>query len=130
MGETCIVSGLGDDLSIKDYTTSHSPKWTSLTIRQASLTTSACGFNIDDATGQPTDLDLFVCAGGLANEQSCQGDSGGPLVCYDTTSSQHYVAGVFSFGPPCGVNIGAMYSSVVKYLDWILANSGDDVSLA
>ncbi|GAV01991.1 hypothetical protein RvY_12613 [Ramazzottius varieornatus] len=130
IGQSCIVSGSGDDLAMSDLTSFTAPRWAPLTIRQASLTTSACGFNIDEETGQPTDLDLFLCAGGLPTERSCQGDSGGPLVCYDFSSASHYLAGVYSFGPPCGLNIGAMYSSIVKYLDWIVTSSNGDVTLA
>ncbi|XP_055328093.1 serine proteinase stubble-like [Paramacrobiotus metropolitanus] len=133
--EQCIITGSAEELDvtaggihIPGFSTS--TKWLALQVRQASLTSSNCGFNVDDVTGKSTDLGKFICAGGLKNQESCVGDSGAALVCLDPTTSGHYLAGIASFMPPCGVAIGAMYSRISSYLPWIIANSGSDVSLA
>ncbi|OQV25405.1 hypothetical protein BV898_01083 [Hypsibius exemplaris] len=129
IGENCLVSGFGDELFIGNRSSSVL-KWTTLKTRQASATSSACGFNVDDTTGKMTNLDQFICAGGTKGESSCQGDSGGPLVCFNQAASSHYLAGISAFGPPCGVNIGAMYSNMAKFLPWIVTNSRGDAAVS
>ncbi|XP_055334055.1 transmembrane protease serine 9-like [Paramacrobiotus metropolitanus] len=58
---------------------------------------------------KPSNLDLFLCAGGIYGEDTCLGDSGGPLFCYDPRTRTQYLAGLTSFG------IGTyVYPSVVE----------------
>lgn len=106
-------------------------RWATLQVLAANLTSPDCGFNFDEATGNTTRLSDFICARGdlKASQDSCQGDSGGPLVCYDSLHSNHYLAGIMAFGPPCGLSIGAMFIKINSYMQWIISNTGADVQL-
>ncbi|XP_053691428.1 CLIP domain-containing serine protease B15-like [Sabethes cyaneus] len=60
-----------------------------------------------------------ICAGGEQGQDSCRGDSGGPLTIQH--GLVNYLIGIVSFGPQeCGTkNHPAIYTNVIKYLDWI-----------
>ena len=64
-----------------------------------------------------------ICVGELAGgKDTCQGDSGGPIHKTNPTRNicAHYVAGVTSFGKPCGTpGTAAIYTRVSSFLDWI-----------
>lgn len=51
-----------------------------------------------------------------------QGDSGGPLqfpALQDDPTCMFRVAGVVSFGPPCGIGLPGVYTKVAPYVPWI-----------
>ena len=62
---------------------------------------------------------LFVCAGGVAGQDSCQGDSGGPLVV--NGAAGFLQVGVTSSGPtPCAqADQYGVYTRVSQYSTWI-----------
>jgi len=74
-------------------------------------------FNLDDS---------FLCAGGIAGEDTCKGDGGGPLVCPKSYNSdpydQQYVqTGIVAWGLGCGTEIPGVYANVsdsLCYIDW------------
>lgn len=57
----------------------------------------------------------MLCAGDLTGRNdSCTGDSGGPLICQEVT------VGLVSFGKKCATpNMGAAYTNLFYFLDWI-----------
>ncbi|XP_046658603.1 CLIP domain-containing serine protease 2-like [Homalodisca vitripennis] len=67
-----------------------------------------------------------MCAGGEPGKDSCSGDSGGPLMkpFSINTSTRYFLIGIVSVGPKkCGVDpIPGIYTSVAKYITWILDN--------
>lgn len=68
-----------------------------------------------------------ICAGGQRGKDSCRGDSGGPLMSVERTNDgagRWTAVGVVSFGPsPCGMQgWPGVYTKVVDYVPWILAN--------
>lgn len=66
--------------------------------------------------------DTQLCAGGLRGKDTCSGDSGGPLM--KRIKSSYYLYGIVSFGPSkCGTkDVPGVYTSVVKYIEWIENN--------
>ncbi|KAJ1521730.1 hypothetical protein ONE63_003370 [Megalurothrips usitatus] len=73
------------------------------------------------------DADVHICAGGYDNvaTDACNGDSGGPLqfpALLKSTMAEDCmfrVAGVVSFGPPCGIGLPGVYTRVSTYVPWI-----------
>lgn len=63
-----------------------------------------------------------LCAGGEKGKDTCPGDSGGPLM--QRVGSRWILYGIVSFGPKkCGVKgVPGVYTSVVKYIEWIERN--------
>uniref|UniRef100_A0A1Y9HAD0 Phenoloxidase-activating factor 2 n=1 Tax=Anopheles farauti TaxID=69004 RepID=A0A1Y9HAD0_9DIPT len=63
----------------------------------------------------------FVCAGGVAGQDTCRGDGGSPLVCPIPGSTTHYYqAGIVAWGIGCGENgIPGVYVNVASFRDWI-----------
>ncbi|XP_053668533.1 phenoloxidase-activating factor 2-like, partial [Anopheles marshallii] len=63
----------------------------------------------------------FLCAGGVAGQDTCRGDGGSPLVCPIPGSSTHYYqAGIVAWGIGCGENgIPGVYGNVAFFRDWI-----------
>uniref|UniRef100_A0A182M075 Phenoloxidase-activating factor 2 n=1 Tax=Anopheles culicifacies TaxID=139723 RepID=A0A182M075_9DIPT len=63
----------------------------------------------------------FLCAGGVAGQDTCRGDGGSPLVCPIPGSSTHYYqAGIVAWGIGCGENgIPGVYGNVAYFRDWI-----------
>merc|ERR1719193_677954 len=61
------------------------------------------------------------CAGHESGgRDSCSGDSGGPFSIQESSSGQHFVTGVVSFGVGCGRSqYPGVYTRVDKYLGWI-----------
>ncbi|XP_052866165.1 CLIP domain-containing serine protease B15-like [Anopheles cruzii] len=72
------------------------------------------------AVANVTLSDKQLCVGGLNGTDSCRGDSGGPLM-RQVPGDRWYLVGVVSFGARfCGTkNLPGVYTSVVKYLDWV-----------
>ncbi|KAF7996817.1 hypothetical protein HCN44_002463 [Aphidius gifuensis] len=69
-----------------------------------------------------------ICTGsGIRNSAVCNGDSGGPLVTKEKLDGYHVQIGIISWGLfPCGKDeIGAVYTRVSCYIDWI-----DDIVLS
>lgn len=66
--------------------------------------------------------DTQLCAGGARGKDTCSGDSGGPLMIRVKTN--YFLYGIVSFGPnKCGTkDVPGVYTSVVKYIDWIENN--------
>ncbi|XP_067203996.1 CLIP domain-containing serine protease HP8-like [Linepithema humile] len=69
--------------------------------------------------------DKQMCVGGVLGQDSCGGDSGGPLMkveSQDGTPPRYYLIGIVSFGAKfCGSStMPAVYSSIAKYITWIL----------
>ncbi|XP_055333783.1 transmembrane protease serine 9-like [Paramacrobiotus metropolitanus] len=121
VGDKCITSGWGDEIDLSSGTVAPPRqdiplKYVLQTIRPSNYTT--CAFQ-QAATGQVTDLDLYLCAGGIIGQDACQGDSGGPLFCYNATTGTQYLAGVTSSGIGCGTGLGGLYTKVGLYLPWI-----------
>uniref|UniRef100_A0A182SCX0 Phenoloxidase-activating factor 2 n=1 Tax=Anopheles maculatus TaxID=74869 RepID=A0A182SCX0_9DIPT len=63
----------------------------------------------------------FLCAGGIAGQDTCRGDGGSPLVCPIPGSPRHYYqAGIVAWGIGCGENgIPGVYGNVAFFRDWI-----------
>ncbi|XP_055334058.1 uncharacterized protein LOC129585418 [Paramacrobiotus metropolitanus] len=119
VGDKCITSGFGDevDSELGDPPRDVIPlKYVVQTILPASY--DNCAY-VASPTGEITDLDLFLCAGGVVGEDSCQGDSGGPLFCYNATSQVQYLAGIVAMGNGCARGTGGLYTKVALYLPWI-----------
>ncbi|OQV25413.1 putative Serine protease 29 [Hypsibius exemplaris] len=125
-GDACVVAGYGQPR--EQAGTVVSPlRWHKQRILRQTFD-SRCAFHIGG--GKITDLDSFICAGDLSDDQSCPGDDGGQLLCFDEDSDSHYAAGVVSFSAGCGKHIGSQYTKVRKYLDWIEQTApGFDVAI-
>ncbi|XP_041784738.1 phenoloxidase-activating factor 2-like [Anopheles merus] len=63
----------------------------------------------------------FLCAGGVAGQDTCRGDGGSPLVCPIPGSPTHYYqAGIVAWGIGCGTDgIPGVYASVSVFRGWI-----------
>ncbi|CAG0893824.1 unnamed protein product [Darwinula stevensoni] len=61
----------------------------------------------------------FLCAGGVAGEDTCRGDGGGPLVCYDPNKGSWFQAGIVAWGIGCGNAIPGIYVDVAHFAPWI-----------
>ncbi|OQV25524.1 hypothetical protein BV898_00464 [Hypsibius exemplaris] len=129
VGEVCLTSGFGNEADLEfGNVTAPRPNVPLKYVQQPILPPwyNICSTSeIED--GAITDIDLFLCAGGVVGQDSCQGDSGGPLFCYDRNTKSQYLAGVVSSGVGCAVGIGGLYTNVAKYVDWIfnIAPLGD-----
>ncbi|XP_055346948.1 chymotrypsin-like protease CTRL-1 [Paramacrobiotus metropolitanus] len=124
-GEWCINSGFGQESESGEGDNNPLPfKYIYQQILQ----------NYEDPRCQydsSTDGNDFVCAGGVAGIDNCYGDSGGPLVCHSQTSNTYYQVGLVSYGQfECGSGDGSRYTNVIRYLDWIVANSNGNVAIA
>jgi len=61
----------------------------------------------------------MVCAGS-SGKDSCQGDSGGPFTVKSSSTSQHDLAGVVSWGYGCGDDgLYGVYAEVAQLRTWI-----------
>jgi len=64
----------------------------------------------------------MVCAG-APGKDSCQGDSGGPLTVKSSSTSQHDLVGVVSWGYGCAADgLYGVYSEVARLRTWIDTN--------
>uniref|UniRef100_A0A240PP32 Phenoloxidase-activating factor 2 n=1 Tax=Anopheles atroparvus TaxID=41427 RepID=A0A240PP32_ANOAO len=63
----------------------------------------------------------FMCAGGIAGQDTCRGDGGSPLVCpIPGTVNQYYQAGIVAWGIGCGENgIPGVYGNVQYFREWV-----------
>ncbi|GAV05389.1 hypothetical protein RvY_15531-1 [Ramazzottius varieornatus] len=122
-GEKCEISGFGSTVTDNTPQPANIPlTWVAQAVKQQS-TDGSCEI-LTDSNNVDTDLDDFICAGGVRGQDSCFGDSGGPFMCYNPTTRSHYVAGLTSFGDdPCASNIGSQYTKVANYLDFIRMNA-------
>jgi len=63
--------------------------------------------------------DEMLCAG-APGKDSCQGDSGGPFTVKESTTEQHELVGVVSWGYGCAANgLSGVYAEVAKLRGWI-----------
>ncbi|XP_034235022.1 transmembrane protease serine 9-like isoform X2 [Thrips palmi] len=79
---------------------------------------------LDSRLARGLDPRTHLCAGGDgANPtDACNGDSGGPLqfpALQGDPACMFRVAGVVSFGPPCGIGLPGVYTKVAPYVPWI-----------
>ncbi|OQV18349.1 putative Transmembrane protease serine 9 [Hypsibius exemplaris] len=122
VGETCITSGFGNEADTNIEGTKR-PR-TTVPLKYVAQPILPAWYNICSVavapSGQVTDLDLFLCAGGVFGEDSCQGDSGGPLFCLDPLTKTQYLGGIVSSGNGCATGFGALYTKVAAYIDWII----------
>lgn len=66
-----------------------------------------------------------ICVGGKEGLDTCSGDSGGPLMTVEANPKpKYYLVGLVSFGATrCGMaDRPAVYTSVARYMKWILHN--------
>ena len=50
---------------------------------------------------------------------ACPGDDGGPLACLLSDGLTYALAGVLSWGTPCGSGLPAVYTDVGYFLDFL-----------
>ncbi|CBY39572.1 unnamed protein product [Oikopleura dioica] len=69
----------------------------------------------------------MFCAKSDNGADTCQGDSGGPFMC-ENADGAWTVSGITSWGRGCAIDgYPGVYTSVVKYLDWIIDVQNDKV---
>ncbi|XP_052901681.1 phenoloxidase-activating factor 2-like [Anopheles moucheti] len=63
----------------------------------------------------------FLCAGGIAGQDTCRGDGGSPLVCpIPGAPERYYQAGIVAWGIGCGEHgTPGVYGNVAFFRDWI-----------
>jgi len=62
----------------------------------------------------------FMCAGGVAGEDTCQGDGGGPLICPSPNDPSSYTqAGIVAWGIGCGGETPGVYAALAEAVCWI-----------
>ncbi|XP_014260480.1 hyaluronan-binding protein 2 isoform X1 [Cimex lectularius] len=62
----------------------------------------------------------FVCAGGIAGQDTCKGDGGSPLVCPVPGEKYKYQqVGIVAWGIGCGNETPAVYVNVAHFRKWI-----------
>ncbi|XP_058130290.1 phenoloxidase-activating factor 2-like [Anopheles ziemanni] len=63
----------------------------------------------------------FMCAGGVAGQDTCRGDGGSPLVCPIAEAPEYYYqAGIVAWGIGCGEEgIPGVYGNVQYFREWI-----------
>lgn len=71
-----------------------------------------------DAMTQPVHETNICAASKTGGKDSCKGDSGGPLM-YQARSKRWENVGIVSWGNKCGEAYPGIYTSVLKYLQWI-----------
>lgn len=91
-------------------------------IETKSLTTEECEKRFDDVWND-SQIDNFekggkeICVFGEVGEGVCYGDSGGPLVHHE--HGEVRVAGIVSYGQPCGRGYPDVFTRVYSYVHWI-----------
>ena len=62
----------------------------------------------------------FMCAGGVAGQDTCQGDGGGPLMCPTPGDPGSYTqAGLVAWGIGCGGQTPGVYAALAEAVCWI-----------
>ena len=62
----------------------------------------------------------FICAGGVAGQDTCEGDGGGPLVCPSPSSPGTFTqAGIVAWGVGCGGDTPGAYAAVSQAVCWL-----------
>ncbi|KAB0800457.1 hypothetical protein PPYR_06197 [Photinus pyralis] len=84
--------------------------------------TESCQTRLHTSLGTQYQLhESFLCAGGDPGKDRCRTDFGSPLVCqFPEKKDKYFQAGILSWALACSESsVPAMYSSLVKAVDWI-----------